>query len=146
MAKISWDSTSIANYFSNFLGGLKNTSCSSIYNSLGDHNLIKSGKYKKLVSAYYDKLEKDQASESVSDKNASDKAENKKENNTSKKRKSALDTEMFHVTTPKKDAIALDTKKFTSGTTNVKTATVGSTNEKTATAGSTAGTKFDTTI
>lgn len=88
------------------------------------------------MSAYYEKLEKDQASESVSDKNASDKTENKKENSTSKKRKSALDTEMFHVTTPKKDAIALDTKKFTSGTTNGKTAT----------GDSTTGTKFDTTI
>ena len=63
MSGISWNSTSISSYINNSLGSLKNTTCSNIYSNLGDSALIKSGQYKKLMSAYYKK----KASESESE-------------------------------------------------------------------------------
>lgn len=135
MANISWDSASITNYFSNSLGAMRNTTCSSIYNNIGDYGLIKSGKYKKLMGAYYDKLEKDNASESTTDKTDSTKKDKDKKESTKKKRTNALDTGSFHAKSVNKDAVALDINKFTSGTST-----------KTATAKATSGSSFDTTI
>lgn len=60
MANISWTSSSINSYFKTSLGN-KSSVFDSVYSSLSDSALIKSGSYGKLMKSYYATLKKEES-------------------------------------------------------------------------------------
>ncbi len=66
MAGISWNSSSINNFFNT---SFNSKTSNSIFGSLGDASLIKSGSYKKLMRSYFD--DTDTTSTSSSSKSSS---------------------------------------------------------------------------
>ena len=77
MANISWTSSSINSYFNTSLN-TGNSPFSSVYSSLGDAAMIKSGVYKKLMKSYVNELK---SSSSESDKTtSSDKTDSTQKN------------------------------------------------------------------
>lgn len=83
MANISWNAQSLSNYFSTSLGN-QNSPYQSIYNNLSDYNLIKSGKYNKLMKAYYQKLKSDAEAETSENTDTSKKTDTSKASNDKK--------------------------------------------------------------
>lgn len=64
MSYISWNSTSISNFFSTSLRS--NNANTSMYNAFGELSSIKSGAYKKLLNAYYNNKTEESSSSSGS--------------------------------------------------------------------------------
>lgn len=65
MANISWTSSSINNYFNTSLN-TGNSPFSSLYSSLSDASMIKSGVYKKLMKSYVNELKENSSQSDAS--------------------------------------------------------------------------------
>lgn len=65
MAGVSWNSTSISSFFNTSLN-LNTTGTNSIFSTLGDASLIKSGSYKKLMKSYFETVDTDSTSKKSS--------------------------------------------------------------------------------
>lgn len=65
MAGVSWNSSSMSSFFNSSLN-LNTSGTSSIFNSIGDSKLIKSGTYKKLMKSYFDTVDTDSSQKSSS--------------------------------------------------------------------------------
>lgn len=60
MAGVSWNSSSVNSFFNNSLN-LKSSGTNSIFNTIGDSKMIKSGTYKKLMKSYFEEVDTDDA-------------------------------------------------------------------------------------
>lgn len=69
MANISWNSTSINNFFNKSLGN-PSYSFGNMYSTLSDSALIKSGTYGKLMDSYYSSVKSSDSSSDSSSKKA----------------------------------------------------------------------------
>ncbi|EOS45050.1 hypothetical protein FMM75_14720 [Lachnospiraceae bacterium MD335] len=58
MAGVSWNSSSMNSFFNNSLN-LKTSGMNSIFGTVGDSRMIKSGSYKKLMKSYFDTVDTD---------------------------------------------------------------------------------------
>ena len=65
MAGISWNSSSMNSFFNASLN-LNTSGTNSIFSTVGDSKLIKSGTYKKLMKSYFDTVDTDSAKKSSS--------------------------------------------------------------------------------
>lgn len=71
MAGVSWNSSSMNSFLNNSLN-LNTSGTNSIFSTIGDSRLIKSGSYKKLMKSYFDTVDtEDKKSTSSSDKTSS---------------------------------------------------------------------------
>lgn len=72
MAGISWNSSSMNSFFNASLN-LNTSGTNSIFSTVGDSKLIKSGTYKKLMKSYFDTVDTDSTkkSSSTTDKSSS---------------------------------------------------------------------------
>lgn len=74
MANISWTSSSINNFFNTSLN-TGSSPFSSLYSSLGDAAMIKSGTYKKLMKSYISELQESSSDDKKSDQTSSSKTD-----------------------------------------------------------------------
>lgn len=65
MAGVSWNSSSMNSFFNNSLN-LKTSGTNSIFSTVGDSRMIKSGSYKKLMKSYFDTVDTDDKKSSSS--------------------------------------------------------------------------------
>lgn len=72
MAGVSWNSSSMNSFFNNSLN-LKTSGMNSIFGTVGDSKMIKSGTYKKLMKSYFDTVDTDdkKSTSSTNDKTSS---------------------------------------------------------------------------
>lgn len=91
MSSISWNSTSLNNYFNTSLGRSSSSdSMSSLYSSLSDASMIKSGSYKKLMRSYFNEVQSDsKTSDSKSSSSSKSSSDTSSTNQTSSKSSSS---------------------------------------------------------
>lgn len=69
MAGVSWNSSSMNSFFNTSLN-LNSSGTNSIFGSIGDSKLIKSGTYKKLMKSYFDTVDTDDSQKNSSTSNS----------------------------------------------------------------------------
>lgn len=65
MAGVSWNSSSMSSFFNSSLN-LKTSGTNSIFGTVGDSQLIKSGTYKKLMKSYFETVDTDSTQKKAS--------------------------------------------------------------------------------
>lgn len=70
MAGISWNSSSMSSFFNSSLN-LNTSGTNSIFSTVGDSKLIKSGAYKKLMRSYFDTVDTDSTGKKSSSSSSS---------------------------------------------------------------------------